>query len=87
MTNAASTVLRCPDLAKSLSGFASHVTQGITLHCGENVNAVLGHWVPSHRLGDPLSQTVSESRPLCVAAANGRPPCLMLSVTPARVGA
>ena len=27
---------------------------GITLHCGDNVNAVLGPWVPSHRSGDPL---------------------------------
>ena len=27
---------------------------GITLHCSGNVNAVLGPWVPSHRLGDPL---------------------------------
>jgi hypothetical protein len=67
---------------------------GITLQCGDNVNAVLGPWVPSHRLGDPLhkrftngqrvkNNVVRKSRPLCAAATNARPPCFMISDTPA----
>ena len=43
-----------PSVSQKKSIILAVSQNGITLHCSDNVNAVLGPWVPSHRLGDPL---------------------------------